>query len=65
VDGLVRATWTGFVAGSAIASTLCHHTHIYIAALLYRSSINSVLHFPSPLYVRVMSPDLPTTLPNY
>jgi hypothetical protein len=36
------------VAGSAIATALCHHTHIYIAALLHRSSINSVLHFPSP-----------------
>jgi hypothetical protein len=53
------------VAGSAIATTLHHHTHIYIAALLHRSSINSVLHFPSPLYVTVMSPDLPTALPNY
>jgi hypothetical protein len=29
-------------------------THIYIAALLHRSSINSVLHFPSPLYVRLL-----------
>jgi hypothetical protein len=32
------------VAGSAIATTLYHHTHIYIATLLDRSSINSVLH---------------------
>jgi hypothetical protein len=40
-----------FVASSAIATTLRHHTYIYRAALLRRSSINSVLHFPSPLYV--------------
>jgi hypothetical protein len=40
-------------------------THIYIATLLHRSSINSALHVPSLLYVTVMSPDLPTALPNY
>ena len=42
------------VAGSAIATTLYHltHTHIYIATLLHRFLINSVLHLLSPLYVR-------------
>jgi hypothetical protein len=40
------------VAGSAITTTLYHHTHIYIATLLHRSSINLVLHFPSLLHVR-------------
>jgi hypothetical protein len=34
-----------------MATTLYHHTHVYIAALLHRYSINSVLHLPSPLYV--------------
>jgi hypothetical protein len=48
----VASTSSHSVAGSAIATTLCHHTHIYIAALVHRYSINSVLHFPSPLYVR-------------
>jgi hypothetical protein len=32
--------------------TSSSHTHIYIAALPHRYSINSVLHFRSPLYVR-------------
>jgi hypothetical protein len=32
--------------------TSSSHTYIYIAALLHRYLINSVLHFPSPLYVR-------------
>jgi hypothetical protein len=37
---------------STIATTLYYPTHIYIAALLHSYSINSVLHLPSPLYVR-------------
>jgi hypothetical protein len=40
-----RLGWGGVVVGSAIATTLYHHTHIYIATLLHRSSIDSVLHF--------------------
>jgi hypothetical protein len=31
------------VTGTALATRLYHHTHIYIATLLHRSSINSVL----------------------
>jgi hypothetical protein len=34
---------TSDVTGSALATRLYHHTHIYIATLLHRSSINSVL----------------------
>jgi hypothetical protein len=37
--------WSDLVTGLAIATTLCYHTLVYVAALLHRYSINSVLHF--------------------
>jgi hypothetical protein len=45
------ATLKDTVTGLAIATTICYHTLVYVAALLHRYSINSVLHFSSPLYV--------------
>jgi hypothetical protein len=33
------------VTGSTLSTRIYHHTHIYIASLLHRFSINSVFHF--------------------